>query len=134
MRECWATSAIGWLEQKREWVGLQTIAFIKSTVFRNGRMSVATRCYIYSLPPDAKRILYAARNHWSIENNLHWQLDTNFDDDKSTVRKVNGPVNMSVVKCFGLSILYKTPINRGLQRKRNMLAATQSGALKTLIS
>jgi predicted transposase YbfD/YdcC len=37
--------------------------------------SCQTRYYIASIAPDAVEFAHAARQHWSIENGLHWVLD-----------------------------------------------------------
>lgn len=37
--------------------------------------TVAVKFYISSAELDAKALLNASRDHWSVENNLHWQLD-----------------------------------------------------------
>ncbi|MEX0849434.1 MAG: ISAs1 family transposase [Candidatus Dependentiae bacterium] len=134
VREYWATDDIGWLEQKPEWAGLRNIALVKSTVVKKGKQAVAMRCYISSLPPHAARILCLSRAHWSIENKLHWHLDTAMDEDRSTIRKFNTPMNMSALRCFSLSKLHKSPINRSIQGKRNMITTSQSALWETLIN
>ena len=45
------------------------------------------------------------RSHWSIENNLHWVLDTIFNEDYYLVRKDNATTNMSVLRKIILNIL-----------------------------
>lgn len=134
VRECWVTDDIGWLEQKPEWAGLRTIALVKSTVIKKGKQTVAMRCYISSLPPNAAKILCLSRAHWSIENRLHWHLDTDMNEDRSTVRKFNAPMNLSIIRCTSLSKLHKSPINRSIQGKRNMITTNQSALWKTLMN
>ena len=40
---------------------------------------------------SAKEILSAVRNHWSVENSLHWVLDVAFREDHCRVRKDYAP-------------------------------------------
>jgi len=47
--------------------------------------------------PDVEKANFAMRAHWGIENNLHWVLDTIFDEDYCLVRKDNAATNMSVL-------------------------------------
>jgi ATPase subunit of ABC transporter with duplicated ATPase domains len=46
-----------------------------TTYLKEKRTVEEKRYYITSLPLDSERIIQAIRTHWSIENNLHWQLD-----------------------------------------------------------
>ena len=51
-----------------------------------------------------ERIAQAIRDHWSIENQLHWQLDVSFDEDDS--RKIrNAALNFSLINKIVLSII-----------------------------
>ena len=52
----------------------------------HGRCRLEARYYILSVLLSAKRFADAVRGHWSIENNLHWQLDVSFREDQCRVR------------------------------------------------
>jgi predicted transposase YbfD/YdcC len=45
------------------------------------------------------------RKHWSVENNLHWQLDITFGEDASQLRKGNAPLNMNIIRKLALHLL-----------------------------
>ena len=46
--------------------------------------------------------------HWIIENNLHWCLDVNFDEDRCRVRKDNSDENLAVIRHISLNLyIYK---------------------------
>jgi len=45
------------------------------------------------------------RGHWAIENNLHWQKDHTFLEDRQTLRKGAAPQIMSILRSFVLSLL-----------------------------
>ena len=51
------------------------------------------------------------RSHWSIENNLHWQLDVTFGEDKSRLRTLFSPFNMNIARKAALSFLKKDSTN-----------------------
>ena len=44
------------------------------------------------------------RQHWGVENGLHWVLDVTFNDDQSRIRKGNAPQNMAILKKTALNI------------------------------
>jgi predicted transposase YbfD/YdcC len=63
---------------------------------------------ITSLKPQnasAERLLSLSRNHWSIENRLHWVRDVTFDEDRSRVRKGTGGQVMASVRNLAISLL-----------------------------
>ena len=45
------------------------------------------------------------RQHWGVENCLHWHLDFTFKDDKNTTMNKNGAKNLQIIKKIVLSIL-----------------------------
>lgn len=59
--------------------------------------STENRYFITSLK-DEKLAAKAMRAHWSIENNLHWVLDTVFDEDYCRVRKNNSAQNLNIIR------------------------------------
>ena len=57
------------------------------------------------------------RGHWSVENNLHWQLDVTFQEDQSRLHKGNGAQNMSRLRRIALNLIKSNKITRGKARK-----------------
>jgi len=58
------------------------------------------------------------RGHWSIENNLHWQLDVSFDEDNNRVTKRHGAENLSLLRKLALTLLKRHPDKRSIACKR----------------
>ena len=56
-------------------------------------------------PTEAMALLALIRGHWSIENRLHWVRDVTFDEDRSRVRKGNGPRVMATLRNLAISVL-----------------------------
>jgi len=79
-RRYWTISDLSTLDKDTvaSWRDLKTISCVESTRTSKGKTSVEKRYYISSLDCDAKRAAHAIRNHWSVENNLHWVLDITF--------------------------------------------------------
>lgn len=88
-----------------EWTGLQTIARITSLVDSNGDKKSSERYYISSLENNATLIGKSARQHWAIENSLHYVLDVTFREDDSRIRKDHAPANLAAIRRVAVSIL-----------------------------
>ena len=105
-RQCSITSDIAWLRNRHpKWANLNSIIEIKSQREIRGKVTQEKRYYISSLPDNAEQAARAVRQHWGIENNLHWVLDMVFGDDQSRIRKGNAPRNMAIIKKTVLNLL-----------------------------
>lgn len=63
---------------------------------------------ITSLSPqkaDPARLLFFNRDHWSIENKVHWVRDVTFDEDRCRVRKKAGPHVMASLRNLAIGLL-----------------------------
>lgn len=108
IRQCFVSSQVDWLDQKKYWAGLKTIGMIEETQNVNGKTSTERRFFISSLPPHAERIASAVRAHWLIENGLHWTLDVVFNEDQSRVRKDHAGENMALIRHITINMLNHT--------------------------
>lgn len=112
-------SNIGWLAQKPDWRGLQSIGKVQSFVEEKGQKKEEVRFFITSLT-DIEAFANAVRKHWGIENSLHYCLDVTFKEDSCRTRKDNAPENFAVIRHIALNILknFPTPKKMSLARKR----------------
>ncbi|MAZ39115.1 MAG: hypothetical protein CMF49_03265 [Legionellales bacterium] len=99
------TAHLDWLEQRVGWYNLKTIAMIESHVTMSDKITTKKRYFISSLSPNAKELAHAIRNHWSIENSLHWILDMTMSENLSRMRKNHAPENMAIVRHITLNLL-----------------------------
>jgi predicted transposase YbfD/YdcC len=119
--------------RQKEWTGLRTFARVVSTRTLKGKTSNETRYYASSLPCSAKRMAKAIRQHWSIENSLHWCLDIAFREDESVTRKGHGPENLAILKRMTHSLLKnETTHKQGIEGKRFRAAISPEYMLKVL--
>src|SRR5712671_1216761 len=91
----------------------------------NGKIETATRYVALSKRLSPRRVLEVTRAHWSIENDLHWQLDVVFNEDDARTRKNYGPQNLAVIRRIAFDILRAHPDNRSVGRKMNLAAWRQ---------
>lgn len=123
-----------WLAERHpEWQGLRSIAAITAARRdkKTGASSTETRFYIASLPPDPACLLDACRSHWSIENNLHWQLDVTFREDQCRTRKDHAAINLAMMRHVAFNLLKREPTKIPIKRKR--LKATINPEFRTAL-
>lgn len=72
---------------------------------REGKDCNEVRYYILSKYLSGKNFGDAVRQHWAVENNLHWQLDVTFNKDPSRIRKGHADTNFSILRRTALSML-----------------------------
>ncbi|AJP72143.1 ISAs1 family transposase [Sphingomonas hengshuiensis] len=78
------------------------------------------RCYALSRKMPAEELLKTVRRHWSIENQLHWQLDVLLAEDMARNRKQNGPAILAILRRLALNVLRAEPQKITLNHKRLM--------------
>ena len=131
-REVFAVGDIAWLRQNHEWAGLRSIIMVVSSRETQKGTERERRFYISSLPADAEKLGSSIRQHWGVENALHWVLDVNFRDDDCRIRKKNAPANFSSVKRATLNALRKAPGKDSLKSKR-LIAAWDENYLAKIV-
>ena len=108
IRECWATAHPEYLEalyKPEQWAGLQTAVMVRAERRLGEKTETETRYYISSLPGNAEQLSASVRDHWHIENRLHWTLDVTFREDDSRIRTGNAAQNMTVLRHMALNLL-----------------------------
>lgn len=102
-------AAVAWLD----WPGrTQVFALRREVRFKkSGRQRSETVYGITSLGPaaaDAATLLAIVRQHWQIENGLHWVRDVTFDEDRSQVRSGHLPQVLASVRNTALGLLRRS--------------------------
>ena len=101
------------------WPGLAAIGMVINETQRGDKWTFETRYYILSKKLTAKQFAKAVRSHWSIENNLHWQLDVTFQEDQCRLRRGNADANFSTLRRTALSLLKNNhALKIGVKNKR----------------
>jgi len=89
----------------KEWAGIQSIIMIVTRRMCKGKESVEKRYYISSLKCSAQDFLRRIREHWGIENNLHWVLDTQFGEDQCRIHERNAAENLSLLRKIAMALI-----------------------------
>lgn len=101
-----------------QWPGLKAIGMaVRVSERPDGRTSDDVRYYIVSRYLSGESFAAAVREHWRIENSLHWVLDVNFREDESRTRKRRFADNLAWLRRFAVSLLKQHPAEDSLRGK-----------------
>src|SRR5262249_7075834 len=103
------------------WVGLASIVLVirRCLDHTTGKESEDVRYFLSSLPARGKRLASAVREHWGIENGLHWVLDVAFNEDRMRQRDRTGIENLALLNRLAVSLLRQDKtIKAGVKCKR----------------
>jgi predicted transposase YbfD/YdcC len=125
-RRTWVTDEVNWLgdDLLARWPGLASLAVIESVRQDlgdlTGKVTTERRYYVSSHKgTDAQAMNDAVRGHWSVENQLHWQLDVSFREDERRIRKGHGAENFSRLCRLALNLLKRDKsVKIGVHGKR----------------
>lgn len=102
-----------------DWKNLKTIAMVVRMTTVNGQEKGEVSYFLSSLPPKVRSLAKYIRQHWSIENQLHWVLDVDFTEDSSRIRKQHAPQTSAMLRRLAVSILsVDTAIKDNVKGKR----------------
>lgn len=136
IRECWTISDDDWLDylkQRPDWSALNTLIMVKAERRVGKEISKQTRFYISSSSRNAKELLDAIRDHWSIENGLHWVLDIAFREDESRVRIGHAAQNLATIRRLATALLKKETSAKGGIKAKRLQAGWDDDYLLTIL-
>lgn len=103
-RKYYLVNDISWLDNKENWENIKSIGTVERKRVIGNKETFERSYYITSLESIdsfSKRV----RQHWGIENKLHWVLDVSFNEDKCRARKDNSAKNLAVLRHLALNLL-----------------------------
>ena len=124
---------IAWLQERHDWPGLTGILIVESTRELANKTEQETRYYITSLSLPAERVGPMIRDHWAVENSLHWVMDMVFRDDECRVRTDNAPKNFVTLKHMANNLIRRAK-GKDSQRLKRMTAAWDDDYLASLVA
>lgn len=92
--------------EELDFPGLKAFAMIRS---KRGPDKTVERYYVLSRHYRPSQLLTIVREHWGIENRLHWTLDVVLDEDLARSRKDNAPANLAILRRLALNIARAHP-------------------------
>jgi len=128
-------SAIEDTDVSARWPGLKTLVEITSKVDYGDHTAKTVRHYISDEDfPKAAYFNMLARGHWSIENQLHWNLDVTFKEDASRARKGYAAQNLSTIRKLALQVVKGHNDKRSLKKRRFRASLSQDYLMELLLA
>lgn len=136
-RTAYVCHNLTFIDELKKWKGCKSIIMVEcERSFKNGKNkdSRSVRFYLSSAKHNATLFQNYTRNHWSIENKLHWNLDVVFQEDKQRVRTGNAPENMATTRKMALQLLLNKKEKSSLKNTRKKAAWNEDFLLEVLAS
>jgi len=124
-RTTYVCDNLAFIDQLSSWPDCHRVIMVEcERSFKNepDKISHSTRYYLSSRAENAAYFGICTRNHWSIENQLHWYLDVVFEEDRQRTRKDNAPENMATLRKMALQLLLKNKGKDSLKKVRKRAA------------
>jgi predicted transposase YbfD/YdcC len=114
-RRLMSVIGLSYLDDLASWPAIKRVVMVEASREKDGKVQQETRFYLSSLAADATTFNRLVRNHWGIENNLHWMLDVVFREDQSRTRKGNAPENLAILRKTACNYSIKPLIKKVLK-------------------
>ena len=118
-----------------EYYGWSEASFIikvkRSVKHKSNKTSEETAYFITNLKERAAIFNKGIRNHWRIENSLHYVKDVTFNEDRLKIRSGSAPQNMALLRTFVINIFRQNGYSNIKQTTR--LLAGRVGLMFSLL-
>ena len=138
-REAWLYKDTSWFAGLKDWAGLKAFGCIRSSRTIKEVTTTVYRYFLTSLT-DTAQFARSVREHWGIENKLHWTLDVAFREDYARNRKDHSAANLAVMRKICLNLIRLEPTEKyekqklSLNRKRLYASYNPDFLLKILLN
>lgn len=109
---------------KKNWRDLSIFVRVKTKRHLDNSVEEGTRYYISSIPfGNYHKAMQAIRQHWSIENKLHWKLDVTLGEDQCQIYAAHAAENLATFRKFVLYLLQsEKTLEAGIKLKQQKAA------------
>jgi predicted transposase YbfD/YdcC len=135
-RRVWTITDLFPLPELTKWPGLQSVIVVETIRMAHQQAPVTSdyRVYISSLVRSATAFASMIRQHWDIENKLHWSLDVTFNEDHCRIRKEHAAENMAAVRHVALNLLRQEHSQQISLRQKRLLCGLDEHYLLMVLS
>ena len=115
-----------------EWPDVAAVVLVGREREVDGKNTSTTHFYITSLAGKAATLGRLIRDHWGIENGLHWTLDVAFREDGNRTRSRNAGANLGLLRRAAVSLLKQDARKGSIKAKRLNAALDKNYLLRVL--
>lgn len=116
-RTATVSTDIAFLQENHQWPGLTAVGKVVRTRETATKTTTETAYYLLSAALSPERLNEVAREHWGVENRLHWRLDVIMNEDQDRTRLGNGPENLAILRHMALNAMQKEGSKGSLRGK-----------------
>jgi predicted transposase YbfD/YdcC len=113
---------VEWLQERHDWPGLNAVIVLDSEREIGTKIERETRFYLTSSNGHAAKLATVVRDHWAVENSLHWVMDMVFRDDECRISTGHAPANFTTVKHIAQNLMRRSPTKDSMRLKRKVAA------------
>ena len=133
-RRYWISSNLNTLPNTAQWAGFNSIGMVERDCIQGEKHTIERRYFICSINEDAKLFAKAVREHWGVENPLHWRLDVIMGDDASRIKKDNGATIMTSLRHLCMNLFEGEPSSLSLAKKKRKASWNDNYRAKVIFS
>ena len=93
---------------------------------------VGLRCMLFHTD-SSEKMARCIRDHWQVENCLHWVLDITFRQDDCRIRKANAAASFATVNHVAINLLKRVPGKKMSVPQKRRSAAWDDDYMETII-
>jgi len=132
-RRYYQSAQLDWFADRGAWEGLQTVGLVEAEREVGGRRTGERRYYLSRLPLDVATFARAVREHWGVENQLHWVLDVEMNQDQSRTRAGHAAENLAGLRRLALNLLRRETRCAGGIKTKQLNASWDHAYLQSLL-
>jgi predicted transposase YbfD/YdcC len=135
-RRVFACPQAALLEPLRDWPGLRTVVAVESirSINGSGKVEAEIRYFLSSCTDAPEMLTKAIRQHWSIENSLHWVLEVTFREDDCRVRDRIAVRNFALLRKIAINLVRRHNGSRNSLRARRKIAAWNNQYMRQILT
>lgn len=117
-RTCYVNELTDLLEETLAWKNIQSIIMVHAVRETGSQRQEEYRFYLSDRSASPAYFNEKIREHWSVENQLHWQLDVSFDEDRCRTCTKNGAENRNTLRKLALQLLKQVDDKHSIKVRR----------------
>ena len=122
-------------KEHSSWPKLTTLGMaVHYRVDNQGQQSLVSRYYICSTTLSAEQFANAVRNHWGIENKVHWLLDVAMHEDACQIHRGDAAQNLACIRQVAPNQLKREKTKKASIRRKQRIAAMDTSYLGNVIA